>query len=72
MPVDSFATTGFASVITRQQPRGEMAIAVAQLQGFDAAGAVSHGVVEIMRAAGRESRLSVLLPHGVQRLESRF
>jgi hypothetical protein len=49
-----------------------MATTVAQLQGFDAAGAVSHGVIEIMRAARRESPVSVLLPHGVQRLDSRF
>ena len=40
---------------------GEMAIAMAQLQGLDTAGAGRHGLVERVGSAGGEGPLSLLL-----------
>jgi hypothetical protein len=52
--------------------RGEMAVAVAQLQGFNAACARDHNFIEHVSSAGGESGIAILLPPTVQRLESRF
>ncbi len=48
-----------------------MTVPVTEFKRLDTAGAGRHGVVEIVRAAGRESRLSVLFRQAVQGLESR-
>ena len=50
-----------------------MAIAVAQLQGLDTPGASLRCFVKRVGvgATGRESRLAILFPHTVERLESR-
>ena len=50
---------------------GEMTVSVTELEGLDPARAGGHGVVERVGSAGGESGLAVLLPHAVQRLESR-
>jgi hypothetical protein len=49
----------------RNQGR-EMTVSVTEIQALDTPSASRHGVVEIMRAAGRESRLAVLPPHAVE------
>jgi hypothetical protein len=48
-----------------------MAVAVTKFKGLDAAGACGHRLVERVGSAAGKSRLAVLLPYTVQRLESR-
>jgi hypothetical protein len=47
-----------------------MAVSVAEFERLDTAAAGGHGVIEKVRCAGRECRLTISFPDAAQRLSS--
>ena len=49
-----------------------MTVPVTKFKGLDTAGAGGYSIVERLGSRGGESEVTILFPHAVQRLESRY